>query len=519
MTQRPAPPPRTGGSSSAGNRAVPAGLLLLLLAALGIRILGAALPSMLPDGDALGYLEVSRHVARGEGLSTNWTRSLPCKGVSFPLPFQGYPALPLLTGFLGRAGLPLEGAGLGLVLSFLALGILGIFLAWRALQGEEEGKGALSWAALFPPALLAFHKHLTVATVEVLTDGPGLALGIWCFLFLLRARRQERTGPFLLLSLSAGLAAMAGGLFRFQDLFLLGLGPAWFLLGAKGRRKLTGTLAFLFPLLPAALAFPGGPARVESLLSSQPHPAPLRALAAAFAPASPHSLFAGLGPLVWFSLGGLLLLALTGRLRFSSGWFLALLYLAAGLLPLLFVRPENGWLHPWFFADRPALQLLPPLLLFAAFPLARSRGKIPGKLYALALLVLLLLSARASWRYAWKRKRLVRPPEITRLLATLPSLAGTPSAPFLSPEMRFLAWEGGYAGFQARDPYSLRRVLESLRDSGVKWVVVTSRWDRGIPWARRLLELPPSRVPAPLTLKGDFRWRGQTARIFQVARP
>ncbi len=491
-------------------------VLLLVGAALGIRLTGALLPQCLPDGDALGYLEAARHVARGEGLVTNWTRSLPRKDVSFPLPYRGYPALPLLAGGLGRLGLPLEGAGIGLVLALLALGLWAFWKAWELLWKEERGRPPSPWIALLAPALLGFHKHLTVATVEVLTDGPALAAGVLCLWLLLRAARTQKTKSFLLFSLLAGLSALAGGLFRFQDFFLLGLGPAWFLLGARGARKVTGPAAFLSPLLFLVPALPRGIARVESLLSSQAPPVPLQALAAAFAPGSPHSLFAGLGPLVWFSLAGILLLLVLRRPRPSSGWFLLLLYLAASLLPLLFIRPEKGWLHPWFFADRPALQLLPPLLLLALFPLAGIRKPLLPRLLALGLLVLLLLSARASWRYVWKRKRLTRPAEILEAARALSTRPGSPAVPLLSPETRFLAWEGDFRGFQARDPYSLGRVLESLRGRGAGWVFVSSRWDGGIPWARALLEIPESRVPPPLRLEGEFRSGGFKTRLFRV---
>ncbi len=494
-------------------------VLLLLGVVLGIRLTGALLPRSLPDGDALGYLEAARHVARGEGLVTNWTRSLPQRGVSFPLPYRGYPALPLLVGGLGRLGLPLEGAGIGLVLLFLALGLWALLKTWELLWQEERGRLPPAWIALLPAALLGFHKHLTKATVEVLTDGPALALGTFSLWLLLRAGRARKNPSFLLFSFLAGAAALAGGLFRFQDLFLLGVGPAWFLLGCRGARKLSGPALFLSPLLALAPVLPGGIARIQGLLASQAHPVPLQGLAAAFDPASSHSLFAGLGPLVWFSLAGILLLLFFRRLRPGSGWLLLLLYLAGALLPLLFIRPERGWLRPWFFADRPALQLLPPLVLLAFFPLARPGKPFFRALFTAGLLVLLLFSLRASWRYAWKRKHLTSPAEIMEAARSLSSRPGSPAVPLLSPETRFLAWEGEFRGFQARDPYSLSQVLESLPGTGVGWVFVSSRWDGGLPWARALLDLPENRIPRPLRLEGEFASGRFKTRLFRVLKP
>ena len=494
-----------------------AGILLILAAALGIRLTGALLPRILPDGDALGYLEAARHVARGEGLVTHWTRSLPRPEAVFPRPYQGYPALPILAGLLARAGLPLEAAALGLVLAFLVLGLLAFAGAWRLLWREERGADPPAWALLLPLGLLAFHKHLTVATVEPLTDGPALALGTAVLFFLLLARaRKERGLPFLRWVFLAGCAALGGALFRFQALFLLPLGPAWLLLeGRGGKRALAASALYLAPLVAPALLLLGDPSLLEALTSVPLRPAPLAGLAAAFDPSSPHSLFAGLGPLVGFGLAGAVLLGLRGRIGPASPWLLVLLHLAFALAPLLVVRPEEGWIHPWFFADRPALQLLPSLILLAAAPLAVLERPVSRGLLALALLVLLLLSLRASWRYAWKRRRLDAP-EIEAALEALRSRASPEEDRILSPETRFLAWRGGFRGFQARDPYSLDQVLQSLPGSGVRWILVCSRWDAALPWAAALAELPPSGIPRPLRLEKETRRGRFRARLFRV---
>jgi len=512
-------------SSPAGSRFLLWGAALLLAAALAIRLVGALLPQVLPDGDSLGYLEAARHVAEGEGLVSGWIRRLPSKDVRFPVPYRGYPALPLLAGGLGSLGIPLEAAGMGLVLLLVVLGFSAFLAFWKDFGRQERGEPLPPWTALLPLGLLAFHKHLTVATVEILTDGPALAAGIFCLFFLWKASRRKGEGAFLLSSALAGLAALAGGAFRYQDLFLLLLGPAWLLLSGDGKRRLTGPGAFLLPLLPALpwiLAHKTNLDFLVSVFEGLPPPSPLQGLAAAFDPTSPHSLFAGLGPLVWFSLGGFLLLVVRPPHR-KSGWTLLLLYLGAGLLPLLLVRPEKGWIHAWFFADRPALQLLPPLVSLAALPLVRpfrqGRGISAPRVWAAALAVLLLLSLRASWRYAWKRKRLTAPAEIEGVLEALKSGKARKKGLLLSPETRFFAWEGRLRGFQARDPYSLKEILDSLPGSGVRWVAAASRWDRGIPWAEELLELPRERIPSPLILEKEFRSGPYKARLFRLGSP
>ena len=87
--------------------------------------------------------------------------------------------------------------------------------------------------------------------------------------------------------------------------------------------------------------------------------------------------------------------------------------------------------------------------------------------------------------------------------------------PVLSPETRFLAWRTGAHGYQARDPWPLARVLPALEPGKVGLVVVTSRWDGDLPWARDLLATPADRLPPALGLWAEFRADGHRTRILR----
>lgn len=500
---------------------------LLVLAAVGLRALGAMRAGYLPDGDAVAYLAVARNVAEGRGLAADVLRALPGPR-SFPAPADSYPLLPLATGLLGRAGLDLETAAMGLGLLLLAAGCLALFRLAHTLLPEG---GAGAWLALLPVALLGLHRHLTLATCEPLTDGPALGLNILCLLALARAvaRPADATRSLARAAL-AGLCALLAGLMRFQCLYLVALGPLF--LALAGRRRLALPAAFLAPALLGwsvyalsqghllgplaphaarlwqALAASGGGAPLGLVLEL---PSILGALRVALDPCSPHSLFAGLGPLLWFGLLGLAL-AIAGR-----AWRLLALTLPAfllGLFTLCLVPTEAGWHHPWLFADRPALQLLPPVLLWAAAPLWLLENRRLRALVLLLLLGLLAWEGRGALRYAWKRGRLQEPPELSLALDTLrraPEAQGL----IFSPEARFLSWRLRMLGFQGRDPYTLEQVLATLPGSGVSLLVVYSRWDAGLPWARALLDAPADALPAGLQLLAESTGGGESIRLLK----
>jgi hypothetical protein len=197
-----------------------------------------------PRLSALGeynYLDVARHVARGDGLVQSTlgynAASFPADG-GWPVPFVAQPPLyPILVGGLVRAGI--EPLRAGLLISLIALALVWTFgfLLARTLWDTE--------AAAVATVVLMLATIPTGTALHARSDLPAIALVLLSVWIEARHLRDRATATGRMWQpLAAGVAAGAAFAVRYLLALALPLGIAFLSGWPPSRRRLAAAGAF-----------------------------------------------------------------------------------------------------------------------------------------------------------------------------------------------------------------------------------------------------------------------------------
>ena len=194
----------------------------------------------------------AENVAQDAGVLLNFARELPSRPVEAMRAFRqhpGYPALVLAAARLTGADWPDGWIRVGQVISAVtavlavaAVYFLALALPWRnRVAGVPPAPPAgvppvIRGAALVAALMLVFSPRYVQISSDALSDSLALALGLWCLVLGLWARRQDGTFRAAALAALAGLAGGAAYLTRPEYLLAPVLSAGVLLWPRAGRR-------------------------------------------------------------------------------------------------------------------------------------------------------------------------------------------------------------------------------------------------------------------------------------------